>query len=257
MDRSVRLNPVAKRGGTLTPTERLSVTDRSDDGTTESDTDSDADLPSLPDLFSRRSEAPTNLYTTTVEGNVQQEQRYDKHDSVEIPESPSSNDCLNGSKDKDRAAAATEPDHDVTAETDKDLQQQELYGSNSPHPSISCPMQRASRNHGPRKPSEAADQISQGPVKELGKSSANVSEISFLGVYERRETPRGPEYRCLVERWLRPQDGIPREQIKEYDHEMAQKRRRQSLRKRQHDSDCDDMDARIRKKIRRWKEHSQ
>lgn len=36
MDRSVRLDPLAKRGGTLTPTERLSVTDRSDVRQTQS-----------------------------------------------------------------------------------------------------------------------------------------------------------------------------------------------------------------------------
>ena len=96
---------------------------------------------------------------------------------------------------------------------------------------------RARRNQGPRNTSQAAHQISQGQVKETDKSSIIMGEISFLGVYEQRGTPHGPEYHCLVETWLRPQNGVPRGQIQEYDDETTLIRRRQTLRKRQHSFD--------------------
>lgn len=206
-------------------------------------------------LFGRR-KAQSNLHSEPVEGNTQQEeQRYDRHDSVEILESPSSSDCSDG-EGEDGAAATTEPEDKTTAKTGKDRQQHELHGSNSPCHSSLCSKQRASENQGPRNISQAAHQISQGQVEETGKPSINVGEISFLGVYEQRETPQGPEYRCLVEMWLRPQDGIPQEQMQEYDDEIAQSRRRQTLRKRRYSFDGEDADVRMEKKIRRWKEHS-
>jgi len=169
------------------------------------------------------------------EGNTQQEeQRYDRHDSVEISESPSSIDYL-----EDGAVAITEFEDKATAtaKADKELQRDELHSSNSPPHPILGSERRASRNQGPRNTSQAAHQISQGQVKETDKSSIVIGEISFLGVYEQRGTPHGPEYHCLVETWLRPQNGVPRGQIQEYDDETTLIRRRQTLRKRQHSFD--------------------
>ena len=203
-------------------------------------------------LFGRR-KAQSNLHTEIVEDNTQQEEkRHNRHDSVEILETPSSSDCL-----EDGAVAITELEDKATAKADKELQRDELRSSNSPAHPILGSERRASRNQGPRNTSQAAHQISEGQVKETNKSSIIVGGISFLGVYEQRETPHGPEYRCLVETWLRPQDGVPQEQIQEYDDEMTLIRRRQTLRKRQRSFDGEDADGRMVKKIRRWKERSQ
>ena len=70
-------------------------------------------------LFGRRN-AQSNLPSETVEGNTQQEeQRHNRHDSVEILESPSSSDCL-----EDGAVAITELEDKATDKAGKELQQQ-------------------------------------------------------------------------------------------------------------------------------------
>ena len=208
-------------------------------------------------LLSEHRRAQGNLHTKNVESDTrQEEQAYDRDDSVEVAKSPNSTDCLDGG-DEDGAAATTALEDKTTAKTGKDLQRHELHGSNSPPHSSLYSKQQASGNQGPRNTSQVAHQISQGQVKKTGRCSINMGEISFLGVYEQRETLQGPEYRCLVEMWFGPQDGIPQEQIQEYDSEMAQSRRRQSLRKREHDSHSEDTDVRMVKKIRRWKAYSQ
>ena len=206
----------------------------------------------MQELLFGRHKVQSNLHTETVEDNTQQEeQRYNRHDSVEILESPSSGGCL-----EDGAVAITELEDKAIAKVNKELQRDELHSSNSLPHSILGSERRASRNQGPPNISPAAHQISQGQVRETDKPSIVVGEISFLGVYEQRGTPHGPEYRCLVETWLKPQDGVPQEQIQQYDDEMTLIRRRQTLRKRQHSFDGEDADGRTVKKIRRWKERS-
>lgn len=86
----------------------------------------------------------------------------------------------------------------------------------------------------------------------IGEISVKVSSGTLLGLYGQRETCQGPEYCCLIGTWLRPEDGIPQNQIQKYDRGVAQSHRRRSLRKRR--SGCErDADTEVLQKVRRWK----
>lgn len=87
----------------------------------------------------------------------------------------------------------------------------------------------------------------------IGEISLNVSNGTLLGVYGQRKTSQGPEYCCLIGTWLRPEDGIPDSEIQEYDREVVQSTRRQSLRKRKWESDHDNTHTQVLGRVRRWK----
>ena len=65
-----------------------------------------------------------------------------------------------------------------------------------------------------------------------GGTSVNINDISILRINGQRETPSGPEYRCLGEVWLRADLGVPSDLLRNYRRHVAQKDRLATLAKR-------------------------
>ncbi|KAK5099457.1 hypothetical protein LTS08_006039 [Lithohypha guttulata] len=176
-------------------------------------------------------------------------------ESAEIPESQSQSrhdeDC------RKRGCSTATPSIQGRNDLMKDISQQfevrERNGTSSTSASLTrqlVPVQ-ISRHTSPTTDADASNLTPQD-----GEVLVNISGASFLGVYGERVTGQGLEYACLVETWLRPEDGIPRQQIQEYKHEAVRSKRLQSLRKRKHDSDHDVMDRRVLQKLECWKRNT-
>jgi hypothetical protein len=91
---------------------------------------------------------------------------------------------------------------------------------------------------------------------EIDQILAGITSASFLGVYGERPSNHGPEYACIVEMWLRPEDGIPYQQIWEYKREVVRCSRLRTLRKRKYESCRDVPDEEVIKRVRYWKDTS-
>ncbi|KAK5309156.1 hypothetical protein LTR70_010553 [Exophiala xenobiotica] len=221
----------------------------------DSDTNSDSSLPSLHDVLRPRKRSVADV--KDIEDGAQQKRsrRQSRHrrettagrrESFEIAESPSRSDythnlgvttMMNGSQDKGDSKKERTKLHKV-------------HSGQGPSSSISKRQLDAERRS--YRDSQAEDRGSQILTTDVGEISASVSRNNFLGVYGQRETCQGPEYSCLIGTWLRPEDGIPQNQIQKYERGVAQSRRRRSFRKRRSGSERD-ADTEVLHEVRRWK----
>ncbi|KAK5936731.1 hypothetical protein PMZ80_010994 [Knufia obscura] len=236
----------------------ISLSENVDNSDPDSDSNSDSSLPSLHDVLRPRKRSIADV--KDIEDGAQQKRsrRQSRHrrqttagrrESIEIAESPSRSDytsdlhnlgvttIMSGSRDKGDSRKERTKLHKV-------------HSGQGPSSSTSKRQLDAERRS--YRDSQAEDRGSQILTTDVGEISVSVSRDDFLGVYGRRETCRGPEYCCLIGTWLRPEDGIPRNEIQKYDRGVAQDRRRRSLRKRRYWSDRD-ADTEVFQEVRRWK----
>ncbi|KAK5086200.1 hypothetical protein LTR70_007445 [Exophiala xenobiotica] len=239
-------------------TEIISLTESADNNEPDSDTNSDSSLPSLRDVLRPRKRSITD--GKDIEGGAQQKRsrRQSRHrrqttaerrGSVEIAESPSRSDHTSGLHSLGVTTVMTgSQDGGSTMER---TQQHKVHSGKGPSSSMSTgQLDPEGRTNGD---SHGEYRESQLPTTNAVELLVNLSGGSFLGVYGQRETCQGREYCCLLGAWLRPEDGVPHDQIQEYDRELVQRSRRQSLRKRKRESDHDGTDTQVLQKVRQWR----
>lgn len=173
--------------------------------------------------------------------------------SVEIPESPCRDGHLKILHAPRTATVTTGPQPqdgtDSTIEHDR-----QVCGSNSLSSSSHMSQRQVSGEGRGRDISQMAEESPRSRSITDNEIWGSANDTSCLGVFGQRETIRGPEYRCLVGTWLRPEDGIAKKQIRQYHRRLVvQSSRRQSLRKRKHKSAPVNTDERLLQKIKRWK----
>ncbi|KAK5086186.1 hypothetical protein LTR70_007431 [Exophiala xenobiotica] len=245
MQSSSEYRTLIERPESPCPTEIISLSDSSDNSTSNSDTESDSSLPSLRDVLRPRQQSITDGRDT--EGGAQQEsqRRQSRHRCQNTAKSGGSVEIAESSSDQTSDLQIPGITTVRTSKGDSPTerpQQQKLHIGKRPS-SLTL-----ERQLDPERKSKRDSQVEY-RVEML----ANVGGSDVLGIYGQRETNQGREYRCLIGAWLHPNDGIPHGEIQKYNREVIQSTRRQSLRKRKCESDHYVTDTRILQKVRQWK----
>lgn len=264
------------------PAEVIDLT-QSEDETVESETESDDDLPSLRSIIfghekwrkytdasdhedNRQRERNTNGSTSTSTSSGEMtfpfalpDTRRDHHGgtattgsrrSVTTSESPSQS-----RREYERCSSESSNKTTLLQEDEltPSIRERDDTGPGKEIQSSTSSTQQLEALHRTRDvfPAKGRDAQKQNP--EIDQILAGMAGASFLGVYGERPSDHGPEYACIVEMWLHPEDGIPYQQIWEYKREVVRCGRLSTLRKRKYESCREVPDEEVIKRVRYWK----
>jgi hypothetical protein len=213
----------------------------------ESHSDSEFDFPPIELLFQKRNKERGYTDTITLEGNTQQKKRrinkeaedplqpadgsgssvssgdQDRLEDMatsgrhrsEIPESPCGDGHIDGSHAPQTATVTTRPQSQDGTDSTIDHHCQ-VHGSNGLSSSSRMSQRQVSVEGRGCHVSQRAEGSPHNRSITDDKLWGSASHTSCLGVFGQRQTSHGPEYRCLVVTWLRPEDDIAKKQIRQY-----------------------------------------